>query len=644
VAVLQKTIFFLIASLVVSGQESTDFAFIGVNGPTSIHRGSAATKSFEFYWLRGGVASIDTERDVVTCTGCNLALNQNVFFHSPDGTVPTAFLTPGGYLVRRVKGDAFQLNSSAHGCSETDMTSACLDFFDAGAGTVKIGQRVSHNHIVFTGITGLPEGVTATLSYAGGRALHTMRDGKEYNYGAYSPTWISFTVSPTAATGPATVRVNFEVAGSSIKYVDIPIEIKEVVPVSKQRPRNVPPIPNLDRVEQTLKGGALRWCDPNDPYHDKYVFNVSGEFQAWYYDGGAIYHEIADYFNEPQWRACADNMLKQYRDYINGPNPDRWKLFADGLLRHYEYTGDPSYLAAIRRMESLATTGQVSDDWIREISFSLEFLTVISKVDKKKHPALEGLANNLLGILDQLYVSKNARIHQTFMDGLALRALIRYYEFTVADGKADERIPVMIKTGLDWLWEHWNIEKRMLMYNPNPKGKHCDYGCQELEGTSHLLAAPAFAWYWKHSGNEDYQIRGDHWFGSLATSFTFNVDTESDRILAPKHGLYAYERVRLVNGVDASRMPGGTAASVLRGGLPEGLQQVTDYWVRNPDENSFQVSVEWDGPVQDITSGLTGRAPLALYVWDRDVSDKAKSWNQQMRWIFDYIRWRSLRD
>jgi hypothetical protein len=48
--------------------------------------------------------------------------------------------------------------------------------------------------------------------------------------------------------------------------------------------------------------------------------------------------------------------------------------------------------------------------------------------------------------------------------------------------------------------------------------------------------------------------------------------------------------------------------------------------------------------VQDITSGLTGRAPLALYVWDRDVSDKAKSWNQQMRWIFDYIRWRSLRD
>jgi hypothetical protein len=150
----------------------------------------------------------------------------------------------------------------------------------------------------------------------------------------------------------------------------------------------------------------------------------------------------------------------------------------------------------------------VSDSWIRETAFGLQLLIDLERTGEPRSKHLIRLADYLLGHYDRLFVSKKYDIHQTFFDGLAAEALIQYYGLT-----GDPRIPPTIKLMLDWMWNYgWDKVNYKLVYNPDPVGPKCSSLCQQYLTNLINLVAPAYAWYWRITGQSIYQQRGDEMF------------------------------------------------------------------------------------------------------------------------------------
>jgi hypothetical protein len=256
--------------------------------------------------------------------------------------------------------------------------------------------------------------------------------------------------------------------------------------------------------------GAQKFCNPNAFY------NFGAESEVWFYDGARVYFQIADYTGDSSWTACALNIASQYRNWVirAGGQIPSWLVFTQGMRMAYERTGDASYRTAI---QLLATYGyvrwqtSVDDRLIRETSFALNALIDAERTGEPRSPHLYRLADYLLGHYDRLFVAKTYSIHQTFYDGLAAEALIDYYELT-----KDPRIPEAIKVMLDWMWDYgWDKGNHRLIYNPDPPGPTCSAktgGCQTYNNAVINMVVPAFAWYWRVTGNSLYQQRGDEMF------------------------------------------------------------------------------------------------------------------------------------
>jgi hypothetical protein len=256
-----------------------------------------------------------------------------------------------------------------------------------------------------------------------------------------------------------------------------------------------------------------KWCIPDQ----KMLFGV--ESQIWYYDGGRVYFQIADYTKDPSWEKCAFNIVDQYRDNLLSRDGkiQGWRVFPHGLVMAYKRTKDERYKQAVLLMAKNSafahSGGHPSDGVIRENSYLVNTWVETEKLGEPRNPLLARVVDQLLGHFDLYFrVQDGYKQNQTFYDGLAAEALINYYELT-----KDPRIPPTIKIMLDWMWEKgYNRKTGKLVYNPDPVGPRChpviDGGCMKYSANMMNLIIPAFPWYAMISGDDTYRERGDEMF------------------------------------------------------------------------------------------------------------------------------------
>jgi hypothetical protein len=326
--------------------------------------------------------------------------------------------------------------------------------------------------------------------------------------------------SVPAATTPGQYTLSVLTTASGLsKTTNIPLRVQAwPAPLPQIPSLSGGPIPNLAKWQLAMTNYGKKWCDPT------FKYSWGSESQVWFYDGARVFFQIADFTKDPSWEACGFNIARQYRDYVIAQNGQisNWRIFTQGLRMAYERTADPSFRTAIKLLAAegyVRWQTSVDDRLIRETAFALSSVIDAEKTGEPRSPHLARLSDYLLAHYDRLFVAKTYSIHQTFYDGLAAEALIEYYELT-----GDARIPPAIRMMLDWMWDFgWDKTRHTLVYNPDPLGPTCSTGCQVYHTGLNNLIVPAFAWYWRLTGDPAYQKRGDELFAhSLDEDISYN--------------------------------------------------------------------------------------------------------------------------
>jgi len=326
----------------------------------------------------------------------------------------------------------------------------------------------------------------------------------------------------------------------TLKAVELPI-----TPTSG--PSSYPPIPGLKKWEEMMvsdkNGGGSDWTTTpmprcaNRKYPDAplgwirqdgtvtlqdtgvpypVAYNFGGQPRVWYYNDETFF-KIAKYTNDPSWANCGIYIAKAMRDQFlfQGPNSVLpFLYFPWTMVAAYHWTKDPSYKEAVVKIADAGTAywGWVGDFGMREHAYAFE--RRLARLDVTGEPdynlpyfaeaTIAQLYGNAIGAPDRSF-------NQPFMLGLAMRPLIRWYLIS-----HDERIPVVIKALLDRFWDQWyDQHAHHYLWDPEPYGPRCNSAdCEKNYATSTLnnLVSPAFAWYWRLTGDDKYRERGDDLF------------------------------------------------------------------------------------------------------------------------------------
>jgi hypothetical protein len=377
-------------------------------------------------------------------------------------------------------------------------------------------------HIYFNSIEGLPAGAVARprcfslrdptpLNEDGGYFVSP--DKRPYCYNGADKDiyrrkdYLRVQIPADTAPGAYTLTVNIEIRGLQRQFKHGFNVLAPPAPVARAPVAEIPPIPGLKKWEDTMLFLAAKYCNPNE------VMSFGYESQVWYYDGGRVFFQIADYTKDPdRWNPCALNIIKQYRDYVisAGGSVTGWRVFPHGLAMNYWRSGDD----LSRQAAVLLTTGSpyaqsggnvvstiLGDMGIRETAYIINAYVTAEQLGQPRSPYLARAVDFALGHFDQLFVSKPWRFDQIFFDGIMAEALINYYELT-----GDPRIPPAIRSMLDWLWDNaYSPKKHALAYNPLRVPP-------SYTTVQSNLVIPAFAWYWQLTGNDTYRVRGDDLF------------------------------------------------------------------------------------------------------------------------------------
>jgi hypothetical protein len=326
-------------------------------------------------------------------------------------------------------------------------------------------------------------------------------------------------------------------------------------------PSNFPTIPGLSTWQSNMvnwnapagSANADFWCTNNtdtNPWFSLDNGNFSGYFdipyenyfQAWNYDGGRIYQQVLDYDywvlgdqnqnHLAEWPRCAELAMEPYKDetigtvggFVQEPNQ-----FPFGMAMAYMRNGDSTYQNAVNQLATAPAydifySGSVYLESDRVSAYIMDDRLAAEIIGAPRNTAflLRGV-DVMLGYLDQSYNLSLSNPNQQeagghpFMVGLAMEALITYYELDLAEGNTpDARIPLEIKKYLDWLEAtQYVASTHTLAYgaydvppnNPRLVGGIL-YGATELND----LVATAFAWYWSKTGNNTYLNQGDDLF------------------------------------------------------------------------------------------------------------------------------------
>jgi hypothetical protein len=433
-------------------------------------------------------------------------------------------------------------------------------------------------------------------------------------------------------------------------------------------PTTFPAIPGLSTWQNNMvnwnapsgSANANFWCTnviDTDPWWSLDNGNFSGYFdipagtyfEAWNYDGGRVYQQVADYdwylgpdqgntYQLGQWQRCAELAMEPYKDttigtvagFVMEPNQ-----FPFGLAMNYMRTGDTTYQNAVNLLANspaydLWYSGSVYAESTRVSAYIWDDRLANEIIGVARDPAflLRGV-DVMLGYLDQSYNLSLSNPNQQeydihpFMLGLAMETLITYYELDLAEGNTpDARIPLEIKKALDWLESTQYISSTHtfaygaydLPRNPSLVGGSL-YEATELND----LVAPAFAWYWYKTNSTTYLNEGDDLFQHVwdsADGETGGGDKGWTWSVKEYNQVYkwSFDYVRWRSGQN----PDGTTPpveTVLAAANPYGGMW-TDYttpvqFVWNPAWNGNQITI--DPVLSDSSNTVTVTATTATF-------------------------------
>jgi hypothetical protein len=281
-----------------------------------------------------------------------------------------------------------------------------------------------------------------------------------------------------------------------------------------------PPIPGKDLWESYMLQLGHKYCDDRNYSASRDSLNAAGNFltgwgwqgDAWFYDGGRVYQQLASYTNDPKWNHCALTILDPYRQWIlnNNAAMQLYSLFPYGMAMNYWRTGENANLNAIQLLTTNGLGanygGWVDPYSIRETAYSTDARIAYEMITGKRDRLLAKGIDKLLGHLDMLNNGQVGPVHP-FMIGLAMETAIHYYDMTVAENMPDYRIPLAVKKALDALWRDYYVPGTHAL-------RYTRWDIPTIDNWSVLndLVAPAYAWYWSLTGDPDSLARGDELF------------------------------------------------------------------------------------------------------------------------------------
>jgi hypothetical protein len=290
------------------------------------------------------------------------------------------------------------------------------------------------------------------------------------------------------------------------------------------------------------------------------------ESQIWYYDGGRVLLQVADYLHD-SWQGLpakqavpkhnpsyyAYLVLDQYENYVlSQPVPPGfgpgYRVFPYGItMAAWRNPGNPKHKQAldflIKNAAFIASglryirqhdepKGFNWSPWaIRESAYAADVLICQWMLEGTVHPLLNPAiydcvvadlqafmtpgSQSYLGTVSPTNADKSVN---NFMIGLALATLIHYYDQTVLAGRPDTKIPPIVKQTLDFMWANCVEPSSSAMYYNNLcQGQWCKLpdGTKQIYTASSLnnLSSPAWAWYATHF-DPSYQTQFDALFSA----------------------------------------------------------------------------------------------------------------------------------
>ncbi len=306
-------------------------------------------------------------------------------------------------------------------------------------------------------------------------------------------------------------------------------------------------------------GDGAHWCNKTTgattPADLSTVF--SSDNSIFYYDGGLVYWRIARWTGDAGWDKCAQNILQQsgYGNANSVANPGQNYLAENGQAPGYRIfpagfsvavSQDPRYIQVVQSLAGIngisnsgdATVGSgcyISDYGIRESAYALITMLRIDGLGltpqdpagtnqwRKWKTREQRCADVLIGDLNA-HLDGTGRYNfiEYFFEGITADALIKWWQTT-----KDPRVPMVVKPTLDAYYSNYNTSAHIAMWSPEPNGIHCaatgtwytgsiDDHCRDNTSANltvlHNLFSPAFAWYWRISGDDTYRTEGDEVF------------------------------------------------------------------------------------------------------------------------------------
>ncbi len=329
-------------------------------------------------------------------------------------------------------------------------------------------------------------------------------------------------------------------------------------------PTTFPAIPGRSTWEHNMvnwsapagSDNADFWCTnvtDTDPWPSLDNGNFSGwmdvpagiYFEAWNYDGGRVYQQVLDYDSDiinpgnqndpPIWHRCGELAMEPYKDTVIGTaggmaqEPNQ---FPFGLAMNYMRTGDPTYQDAVNLLAFnpgyfYYFSGSVYAESVRVSAYMMDDRLANEIIGAQRDTAFTLRAVDvMLGYLDQSYNLSLSNPNQQeynihpFMVGLAMEALITYYELDLAEGNTpDARIPLEIRKVLDWWQATQYVSSQHTLaygaYDVPPRDPQLVAGTLYSATELNDLVATAYAWYWYKTNNTTYLNEGDDLFSHV---------------------------------------------------------------------------------------------------------------------------------
>jgi hypothetical protein len=246
-----------------------------------------------------------------------------------------------------------------------------------------------------------------------------------------------------------------------------------------------------------------------------------------YYDGAWVYYQIGRYLGSPAtWEGGANNSRSAYLSYLTpqtGAVRGYW-VFPHGLYYNCKMNGVSADCNSLHQLASNAAgasmlapvLGYADSQFIREACYMLG----AKRLDYNAGGgttlgAVKQMAAYCLGDIDQV-VNNTAYVENTFMMGLAAEAIIEYYEDSNT-GNGDIRVPSAVEALADHVWTEWLPWQGTIGQFPYNRFQY-NFGfylvAQGTDQGLNMLLAPMYAWLFKKTGQEKYQLEGDTLFNS----------------------------------------------------------------------------------------------------------------------------------